>query len=46
MVVDIVWKDKAGLYEKETDREGSYVLRTDRKDLSDTEIWETYNMLR
>jgi len=33
--VDIVWEKKAGLYEEETGREGSYVLRTDRTDLSD-----------
>jgi transposase len=46
VAVDIVWKQKAGLYEEETGREGSYVLRTDRVDLSDKEIWETYNMLR
>jgi transposase len=46
VAVDIVWKEKAGLYEEETGREGSYVLRTDRVDLSDKEIWETYNMLR
>ena len=43
--IDIVWEKKAGLYEEETDREGSYVLRTDRLDLSDKEIWETYIML-
>jgi transposase len=46
VAVDIVWEEKAGLYEEETGREGSYVLRTDRVDLSDKEIWETYNMLR
>jgi len=46
VAVDIVWEKKAGLYEEETGREGSYVLRTDRVDLSDREIWETYNMLR
>jgi len=46
LAVDIVWKKKAGLYEEETGREGSYVLRSDRLDLSDKEIWETYNMLR
>jgi len=46
VAVDIVWKKKAGLYEDETGREGSYVLRTDRVDLSDKEIWETYIMLR
>lgn len=44
--VKIVWEKKAGLYEEETAREGSYVLRTDRLDLSDKEIWETYVMLR
>jgi transposase len=44
--IDIVWEKKARLYEDETGREGSYVLRTDRLDLSDKEIWETYNMLR
>jgi transposase len=44
--VDIVWEKRAGLYEEETGREGSYVLRTDRLDLSDKEIWETYIMLR
>lgn len=43
---DIVWEKKAGLYEEETGREGSYMLRTDRLDLSDKEIWETYIMLR
>jgi len=43
--VDIVWERKAGLYEEETGREGSYVFRTDRLDLSDKEIWETYIML-
>jgi transposase len=44
--IDIVWEKKARLYEDETGREGSYVLRTDRLDLSDKEIWETYIMLR
>lgn len=44
--LDIVWEKKAGLYEEETGREGSYVLRTDRLDLDDKEIWETYVMLR
>ena len=43
--IDIVWERKAGLYEEEIGREGSYVLRTDRLDLSDKEIWETYIML-
>jgi transposase len=44
--IDIVWEKKAQLYEEETGREGSYVLRTDRLDLGDKEIWETYGMLR
>jgi len=43
--IDIVWEKKAGLYEEETEREGSYILRTDRLDLSNKEIWETYIML-
>jgi len=43
--IDIVWEKKAGLYEEETEREGSYILRTDRFDLDDKEIWETYIML-
>ena len=43
--IDIVWEKKAGLYEEETEREGSYILRTDRLDLDDKEIWETYIML-
>jgi transposase len=44
--INIVWEKKAQLYEEETGREGSYVLRTDRLDLGDKEIWETYGMLR
>jgi transposase len=46
VAVDIVWEKKEGLYEEQTSREGSYVLRTDRVDLSDKEIWETYNVPR
>lgn len=42
--IDIVWTKK-GSYDDETTAEGSYVLRTDRLDLSDSEIWETYVML-
>jgi len=44
-VVDIKWEKKDSLYEKEIEGEGSYILRTDRLDLSDKEIWETYIML-
>jgi len=36
---------KNNKYEKEITSEGSYVLRTDRIDLSDSEIWNTYIML-
>jgi transposase len=43
--IDITWKKKEDLYEKHIQGEGSYVLRTDRLDLSDIEIWETYIML-
>lgn len=43
--IDITWEKKEDLYEKQLQGEGSYVLRTDRLDLSDKEIWETYVML-
>lgn len=43
--VDIVWKKKEGTYDRETTQEGSYVLRTDRLDLGDEEIWGIYTML-
>jgi transposase len=41
---DIVWK-KRKPYEKYSQLDGCYVLRTDRADLTDKEIWETYLML-
>jgi transposase len=41
---DIIWSKKE-LYDSETNSEGSYILRTDRLDLSDREIWEIYVML-
>lgn len=44
--VDIVWERKDVHYERETSHEGSYILRTDRLDLSDEEIWSIYIMLR
>jgi len=44
--VDIVWERKDVKYERETSHEGSYILRTDRLDLSDEEIWNIYIMLR
>ena len=43
--INIKWEKKDSLYEKETEGEGSYILRTDRQDLSNKEIWETYIML-
>jgi transposase len=43
--VDITWKKKTIKYNKETSREGSYILRTDRMDLTDEEIWNIYIML-
>ena len=44
--VDIIWKKKEEKYDRETAQEGSYVLRTDRLDLEDEEIWGIYTMLR
>ncbi len=43
--VDIVCKKKEEKYDRETAQEGSYVLRTDRLDLGDEEIWGIYTML-
>ena len=42
---DITWEKKEN-HSLEIEREGSYVLRTDRTDLSDKEIWNIYIMLR
>jgi len=41
---DIVWKKKPR-YDELSKFDGCYVLRTDRLDLSDKEIWENYVML-
>jgi len=41
---DIVWNKKPQ-YDELDKFDGCYVLRTDRLDLSDKEIWETYIML-
>jgi len=41
---DIKWK-KRKAYEEQDKFDGCYVLRTDRDDLTDKEIWETYVML-
>ena len=43
--IDINWKKKES-YEKEKREEGSYILRTNRRDLEDSEIWVIYIMLR
>lgn len=40
--VDILMKKKKDKHQKESDSEGSYVLRTNRKDLNAEEIWEIY----
>ena len=42
---DIEWKKKKTLHKKETEGEGSYILRTDRAELNDEEIWKLYAML-
>lgn len=44
--IDITWEKKDPSYEAEIKNEGNYILRTDRKDLTNKEIWETYIMLR
>ena len=44
--IDIVWNKKDKVYEQEVNHEGSYVLRTDRIDLENAKIWDTYIMLR
>ena len=41
---NIVWTKRAKADDEEQ-QEGSYLLRTDRTDLEDKEIWETYTML-
>ena len=40
-VLDIVWTRKE-VYDEREARDRCYVLRTDRTDFSDREIWETY----
>lgn len=41
---DIIWK-KRKQYDAQVKFEGCYVLRTDRMDMSDEEVWKTYVML-
>ncbi len=45
LAVDIIWKQKKEKYPDEIRAEGTYLLKTDRLDLEDKEIWETYRML-
>lgn len=45
LAVDIIWKKKQAFYREKILSEGTYLLRTDRLDLSDKEIWEIYVML-
>jgi len=42
---DIIWQKKKRLYEEEIEQEGSYILRSDRLDLSNADIWKTHVML-
>ena len=43
--VNISWEKKEDKYAEKRQDEGSYVLRTDRIDLSEEKIWEIYIML-
>lgn len=43
--VDIQWKRKESRYDEQRKSEGTYVLRTNRSDLTDRQIWRTYIML-
>jgi len=43
--VDIRWEKKEPRYEEATRKEGTYILRTNRSDLTDEQIWQTYIML-
>ena len=42
---DIRWKRKQERYDEQTKNEGTYILRTNRFDLTDEQIWQTYIML-
>jgi len=44
--IDIVWEKRELPYAEQLEHEGSYILRSNRLDLEDEEIWNTYNMLR
>lgn len=43
--VDIRWRRKEPRYDEAARGEGTYVLRTNRSDLTDEQIWQTYIML-
>ncbi len=43
--VDIRWQRKENRYDEQTKNEGTYILRTNRCDLTDQQIWQTYIML-
>ncbi|MDP6136168.1 MAG: IS1634 family transposase [Arenicellales bacterium] len=43
--VDIRWQRKEPRYDEQTKSEGTYILRTNRCDLTDQQIWQTYIML-
>lgn len=42
---DIVWDKKSANYEEAANEHGTYILRSNRIDLPDADIWETYIML-
>jgi len=44
--LDIRWQKKIIPYQQELQKEGQYILRTDRNDLKDKEIFNIYNLLR
>jgi len=43
--VDIQWKRKDTRYDEKTKNEGTYIIRTNRFDLTDQQIWQIYIML-
>lgn len=46
LAVDIKWEKKEPVHKEKIENEGSYILRSDRIDLPDKEIWDIYIMLR
>jgi len=43
--IDIRWEPRKTRYDQKKEQDGSYILRTNRKDLTEEQIWETYLML-